>query len=254
MSESFRYFAGKKISVENSRFRCTTGTTFYKHPCEGDEIMNEIDILAPFLSESRKRKIAEVLDRRTRSLTVVVCRLNKPHNYMAIFRSCEAMGLQDVHVVLGEGSPGRINRDITQGADKWLSVTYWSDVATCLEALRARGYVILAGGLSDGAKPLESHGFHRPVALVMGNELLGLDEREMALCDGLFTLPMKGFTQSYNVSVATALALQKAEGLLEKNEVLTGLTDAEKLTLTRRWYKLSVKHADAILKQSISSN
>ncbi len=215
--------------------------------------MNEIEILAPFVTEARKQKIAAVLERRTRSLTVVISRLNKPHNYMAIFRSCEAMGLQDVHVVLGDGSPGKINRDITQGADKWLSVTYWSNLRTCLEALRSRGYAIYAGGLTENSKPLESHDFTRRVALLMGNELLGLDPNEMALCDGCFTLPMKGFTQSYNVSVATALALQKAEGLLEAHQTIERLSDEEKLALTRRWYRLSVKHADAILKQRISS-
>lgn len=194
------------------------------------------------LDEPRKRRIEEVVARRTRRLVVVLERLQDPFNMAAVLRTCEGMGLQEVHIVDHPEVRFSPSDGVTQGCDKWLDLHRYRTTADCFEALQKRGFTVRVSHLAERTEDLYALRFDVPTALVFGNETEGCSEEAVRLGDGLFSLPMRGFTQSFNVSVAVAACVTQAvrwrsEHLGEEGD----LTSAEAEELVARFQKLSVK-------------
>jgi tRNA (guanosine-2'-O-)-methyltransferase len=204
---------------------------------------------ASFLVPERKARIDEVVANRTRTLTVVMEAFCDPQNVNAVLRTCEAFGVQELHVVEGAMKPYDRNKKITQNADKWLEVHRWRSTRECLERLRSEGFAIYATHLGPGAKRLEELKFAGKVALVFGNERRGVSEQAVALADASYTIPMRGFVQSLNVSVAAAISIAKA---VERREAERGrhgdLAEADAAALRERFYVLAVKQRARVAK------
>lgn len=194
------------------------------------------------LLPARARRIDEVLGARTRTLTIVLDQLEDPFNMAAVLRSAEGLGLQDVHVIRNAQHPWRPNEKVTQGCDKWLDVHEHACFDDCRAALKARGFSILASAARPGAKSLFDLRFDTPVALVFGNERFGASEESLAGADGHFWIPMRGFTQSLNVSAAVVASITQAVAWRQGHLSQTGdLTATDREALRRRFHLLSVK-------------
>jgi tRNA (guanosine-2'-O-)-methyltransferase len=211
--------------------------------------MSESRSRAGFLVPERKARIDEVVASRTRTLTVVMEAFCDPQNVNAVLRTCEAFGIQELHAVEGPMKPWDRNKKISQNADKWLDVRRWSSTSECLAQLRNEGFAIYATRLGDGARDLGELSFAGKVALVFGNESRGVSREALALADASFAIPMRGFVQSLNVSVAAAISLAKA---VERREAERGrhgdLPEAEAAALRERFYVLAVKQRARIAK------
>lgn len=159
------------------------------------------------LQQARLDRIERVVAGRTRSLTVVLEEVHDPHNLSAVLRTCECFGLQEMHVVEGPDSPYRTAKLVARGADKWVDVRRSRDVVATIRALQAEGFRVLASRLDGAAVPLPEVPCEEKLALVFGNESVGVSPQAIAACDGSFVVPMFGFTQSLNISVAAAVSL-----------------------------------------------
>ena len=202
-----------------------------------------------FLLPERRARIDEVVAGRTRTLTVVMEAFCDPQNVNAVLRTCEAFGIQEVHAVEGPMKPYDRNKKISQNADKWLDVKRWRWTAECLAHLKDRGFAIYATHLDDGAVALERLSFAGKVALVFGNESRGVSPDALALCDARFAIPMRGFVQSLNVSVAAAISIAGAVALREAERGRHGdLDEADAAALRERFYVLAVKQRARIAK------
>jgi tRNA (guanosine-2'-O-)-methyltransferase len=204
---------------------------------------------AEYLVPERRARIDEVVAGRTRTLTVVMEAFCDPQNVNAVLRTCEAFGIQELHAVEGPMKAWDRNKKISQNADKWLDVHRWGSTAACLEHLRAEGFAIYVTHLDPGARPLGELSFAGKVALVFGNESRGVSDDAVRLADATFAIPMRGFVQSFNVSVAAAISIAKA---VERREVERGrhgdLGEAEAAALRERFYVLAVKQRARIAK------
>ncbi len=204
---------------------------------------------AAFLVPERKARIDEVVANRTRTLTVVMEAFCDPQNVNAVLRTCEAFGVQDVHAIEGPMKPWDRNKKISQNADKWLDVRRWRSTAECLAHLRSEGYAIYATHLDDRARSLGSLPFGGKVALVFGNEHRGVSPEALALADEAYAIPMRGFVQSLNVSVAAAISIATAVERREQERGRHGdLPEAEAAALRERFYVLAVKQRARIAK------
>ncbi len=202
-----------------------------------------------FLLDERRVRIDRAVAQRTRTLTVVMEAFCDPQNVNAVLRSCDAFGVQEVHVVEGAMKPWERNKKISQNADKWLDVVRWKSTAECLDALRARGFAVYATHLAAGAQALAEVPFEGKVALVFGNESRGVSVEALARADRRFAIPMRGFVQSLNVSVAVAVTLAHAVERRERERGRHGdLTEEEAEALRRRFYVLAVKQRARIAK------
>lgn len=161
------------------------------------------------MTERRRDKVDRVLAQRQADLTVLAERLHKPRNFSAIVRTCDAVGINEVHAVPGEDGLS-IHWNTSQGAEKWVRVHPHDSLETACAFLRDRGYQLVAAHLSDEAVDYRELDYTAPTALVVGTELFGVSEAALALADRQVTIPMKGMTQSLNVSVACAIVLYEA--------------------------------------------
>lgn len=158
----------------------------------------------------RFRLLREVLTRRQPDLTVLMEQVDKPYNFSAILRNCDAVGVLEAHVV----PPPRgldVNAATSAGARKWIRVRTHADVDAAAAHLRSREFRLLAADPSPGARDFRTVDFTRPTALLMGAELPGVSQRALALSDEHVVIPMMGMVHSLNVSVATALLLYEAQ-------------------------------------------
>jgi tRNA (guanosine-2'-O-)-methyltransferase len=207
--------------------------------------------LAPMVSEGRLARIEAVLDARLSSLTVVLENLHDPHNGAAAIRSVEGFGLDSLWVVEAV-EPFQFSSSVTVGCEKWIDVHRFADGPACAAALRARGFRLLAT-LPGESQSIEEVDVSGPCALVFGNEHEGLTQETIASCDGRVSIPMFGFTQSFNLSVSVALCVQRLAA--RRRAVLGGrgdLPEAERRRLRARWYALGVRAAEQIVERHVS--
>lgn len=210
---------------------------------------NASDILAEQLTPQRREKIDRVLGLRTRAVTVVLENLYDPHNISAILRSCEALGIQDVHIIETQHK-FKFSSGITRGCEKWLTIHRYPTPAACAQALHAAGYEIVVADHRPGTPRIESLPPAQRRAFWMGAEHFGLSEEAHALADGRYMIPMQGFTESFNVSVAAAVTLYTARSRWEALSGLQGdLAPEETEALRMQWLRRDVAGADAILER-----
>src|SRR5688572_33484145 len=107
-----------------------------------------VEYLAQYLTTNRKATIEQVLGARTRFLTVVLEDIYQSHNASAVVRTCECLGLQDLHIIESRSKYG-VNKKVLKGSNKWITMHRYkekasSNIAACYEVLRKNGYKILA--------------------------------------------------------------------------------------------------------------
>ena len=212
-------------------------------------------VLAPHLTSARRRRIREVAAARSFAVATVLEHVHDDGNIAAVLRTCEGIGFPVVHVVGAPSAPGAPPRPpnrVTQGAQKWLQVAWWDAGDPWLDRLRRVGYRILVTRLGDGPT-IDQVDFSRPTAVVFGNEHAGVTDTTAQAADGRFSIPMSGFTRSFNISVAVAMVLQRARGLRAGALGRTGeLTADQRFILAARYAVRSLPGAGALLRRALT--
>ncbi len=158
----------------------------------------------------RFRRLARVLSRRQPDLTVLMDMVNKPHNFSAILRSCDAVGVLEAHVV-PPGNGVELHHATSAGTRKWVRVRAHADVRSAAAHLHGTGFRIVAAHPSSEARDFRSLDFTRPTAFLLGAELHGVSPEGLEVADDHVMVPMEGMVHSLNVSVAAALLLYEAQ-------------------------------------------
>jgi tRNA (guanosine-2'-O-)-methyltransferase len=161
------------------------------------------------MSPERFTKLKAALARRQPDLTVLMEHIDKPHNFAAIVRTADAVGLYEVHAVRPQGST-RISRSVSSGSNKWVALQTHGDLEAAFEHLHAHRFTTYVADLTPKARDYRQIDYTEPVAIVLGTELYGVSTRARELADGAIRIPMEGMIASLNVSVATALILYEA--------------------------------------------
>jgi tRNA (guanosine-2'-O-)-methyltransferase len=161
------------------------------------------------MTDRRRQKIDSVLADRQPDLTVLAEHLYKPRNFSAIVRTCDAVGINELHAIPGEEGLA-IHWKTSQGAEKWMNVHPHDDLDAACRHLKGRGFQLVAAHLSVAATDYRELDYTVPTALVVGTELFGVSEAALAQSDQQVMIPMRGMTQSLNVSVACAIVLYEA--------------------------------------------
>jgi tRNA (guanosine-2'-O-)-methyltransferase len=213
-------------------------------------LQEEITYLSQFINEDRLSRIDEVLGSRTRHITVVLEDIHKAHNANAVLRSCDGFGIQDVHIIENKN---RFESSSTTslGSHKWLSLHRYSDyesnLSHCFTTLKSKGYTILATCPHHGNTHISEVDMDHKTALVFGSELDGVSEEVLQLADGLVSIPMFGFVESYNLSVSAAICLHSLRTkLMHSPKSKWQLSQQECLELRKDWMIKSIQHGKRI--------
>lgn len=163
-------------------------------------------------TDRRQQRIAAVLRRRQPTLTVVLEDVHDPWNASAVLRSCDAVGVMEVHLVYVQDPPPRkaFDRKTSGSAAKWITLRTHESIEACYEHLRAQDFRILVAALRADSHDLYDLDFRQPTALVLGNEMRGVSKAAGELADGAYLIPMHGMVESLNISVACAVSLYEA--------------------------------------------
>ncbi|MEK6781445.1 MAG: RNA methyltransferase [Bacteroidota bacterium] len=217
-----------------------------------------IDHFAQFISEHKKTFLEKVLEQRTRYITVVLEDIFQSQNASAVVRTCECMGLQDIHVVESKSSYS-VNKKVIKGANKWIDLIRYrskgsNNIEECFKNLKGKGYrILVTEPEANGSSIDEISVTDQPLAIVMGNELDGASKYALEHADVKVKIPMYGFTESLNISVSAAICLNTVIPKLRQSNASWQLTTSEKEILRLQWYKKIVKRSDIIEKEFLRS-
>jgi tRNA (guanosine-2'-O-)-methyltransferase len=217
------------------------------------EIQNLIEHLKEFVLEERYARFLKVLENRTRHLTIALEDIFQSHNASAVLRSCECLGIQDIHLIENRYS-FEVHPDIVLGSNKWLSLYRYNkkknNTNDCLLSLKKKGYSIVATSPhTDGFSPSDLP-IDKPIALVFGTELEGITNEAKNHADHFLQIPMMGFTESYNISVSAGICLYELSKRIRTSVNLSWqLRNEEKEILILDWLKKSIKNPQPIIKR-----
>lgn len=214
-----------------------------------------LDYLTSFLTENRKKRIDEVLTRRTRYLTVVLEDLFQPHNASAVLRSCDGFGIQDVHIIENRNQ-FKPNKEIDMGTAQWLNIQKYrpdGNNSSCtketLKGLKDRGYKIIATTPHTNNIELENIKLEEGrLAIVFGTELEGITQDVIDIADEFVKIPMYGFVESFNISVACAISLHHLSWRLRNSDINWQLSEKEREEIKLEWLRKTVKNANELEK------
>lgn len=203
-----------------------------------------IDYLFQHLTPERRQRIEDVLQYRTRHMTVVLENIYQPHNASAVVRSCDCFGIQDVHIIEKEYSY-QVNKGVAVGAGRWVNMIRYREMnenntQQCLDYLRKNDYRIVATTPNTN-RLLPDLPIDRKLALVFGTEDSGVSELVVDQADEYIKIPMYGFTVSYNISVSVALCLYDLIPRIHQSDIPWRLTDDEIIDIRLEWIKKSLK-------------
>jgi tRNA (guanosine-2'-O-)-methyltransferase len=216
-----------------------------------DSIRELIGYLRNFVTRERLLRFREVLQFRTRHLTIVLEDIYQPHNASAVLRTCDCFGIQDVHIIENRNKY-EVNPDVALGASKWLNLIKYSEsgdnLEICLRKLKTQGYRIVATTPhKDGFTP-ETLPLQTKTALLFGTELAGLTPVALNLADDYIRIPMVGFTESLNISVSAAILIQTLTNRLRNTNTEWQLPENEKEKVLLNWLMQSVSKSDMIIR------
>jgi len=197
--------------------------------------------LEPFATPERKARLDAVFSSRLDAITVLMDAPYDPHNGAAVLRSCDAFGIQRLHVIERNGLPFLAARQVARGSEQWVDVHTYPTTAPAAAALASSQHELIATHPQGELVPEDLRAIPR-VCLVLGNERDGIHKELVAACKRSVRVPMRGFAESLNVSVTAAILLQHATHGRPGD-----LSDAERCLLHARAMILTIDHAAEIL-------
>jgi tRNA (guanosine-2'-O-)-methyltransferase len=228
------------------------------------------NMLLEMLTPERISRIDEVLDKRTSHLTILLDRIYHPHNIAAVLRSADAFGISTVHLIESEAtsrngiSDAQKSPGISLGSEKWVNVIRYSSGHEAVDAIKSNGFKIV----SLAPPPLEKMDrektdtvcvtelpFEEKLCLLFGSELEGIDPDLESESDIQAFIPMYGFVESFNISVACAITLFCS--ILKKTSPerrTIKLPDEERSQLRDQWIRKSVSRVDEVIAHIENTN
>ena len=180
---------------------------------ESYAVEDVIRMLEPHLTDRRKQRIQDVLTQRITTLALGIENLHHSHNGSACIRTAEALGIHDIVAAeltnqypLPHHDERAVSSGVSMYSDRWVDLHRVQSSQELIEWARSRGMRVF--GTSPHAEMTVSQlSLESPLLVLFGNESEGLKPETAQACDGVFRLPMYGFTESFNISVSVGITL-----------------------------------------------
>eukprot|EP00978_Attheya_sp_CCMP212_P020063 scaffold57045_cov52-Attheya_sp.AAC.1 len=156
------------------------------------------------------RSLQEVLGAR-QPLTLVLDNVRSAHNVGNILRAAEAARIAEV--ILCGITPGPPNPKVLKtalGAAEYVPYAHFGSTLEAVQNLKSHGYTVLGVETTSKSKPMWKIDMPQPLALVFGNEIVGVHADVLAACDDLVCIPTHGIKNSLNVATCASILLWEA--------------------------------------------
>lgn len=226
-------------------------TLDYKNQCD---LWNDISI---FLTDERNELFERLLEHRTRHIVIGVEDVFHEHNSGALIRSAECFGIQDVHVMEDENK-FKVQRGMAMGSENWVSIKSHKGadgISSCVDDLKAKGYTIVAATPHEKDVILDDYIPTEKTAFFFGSEKSGVSPLVLGKADIHLRIPIYGATESFNVSVSSALILQNMRSKLnEMDRNVWELSVEEKVALKVEWGLRTLKKPEILVNDFFQRN
>lgn len=206
--------------------------------------------LEGYVTDKRKALFQNVLAERTKHFTVVLEDIYQAHNASAVVRTCDIFGIQDIYAIENRYT-NKVSRHVAKGSQKWLDIHRYREqtdnTAHCIADLRAKGYQIIGTTPHNDSCLLPDFDVTKKSAFVFGVEKEGISDYIKEEADGFLKIPMVGFTESLNISVAAAIILQDVTSRAKQEGVEWQLNASEKQEIYEDWIQKSIKNVDRLI-------
>lgn len=193
-----------------------------------------------------------IAEQRTRHISIVLEDIFQEHNASAVIRSCDCFGIQDLYTI-EDKNKYVLQRNIALGSGRWIDLHRFTKKETasedCLRHLKEKGYKLVATSPHTNAYTPETLPIDEPIALIFGTERRGLTDTIINNADYHLTIPMYGFTESFNLSVSAAIIIQTLRNRLEKASFSWKISPAEQEALQIVWSTRILNGGEALEKQ-----
>lgn len=212
---------------------------------------NLFEELEKILTPERISRIDSILDSRTNQITLILDNITHLHNVSAVIRTAEAFGLTDIHLINDRQIlSDELSDGISLGTEKWINVYRHKTSIELVQELKTKGFSLVAllpPDKNSSSIPVSLLPFEKPLALMFGNEVNGLGAKLIEAADILAYIPMKGFVESLNISVACAITLfcstiEKAAPASRTQQ----LDPKIKNEIRKEWIKKSIQNVDIV--------
>ncbi len=211
------------------------------------------DEIAQSISQERKERFMAVAQERTNYINIVLEDVYQAHNISAVLRSADCFGIQDV-TVIEEKHFFSVTKEIAKGASQWLSINRYTqrdghDTTRCVEDLKKQGYKVVATTPHTDDMLIQELPLDQKVALIFGTEREGISSSALAQADAFVKIPLYGFTESFNISVAAAICMFELTKRLRESTIDWRLTDEQRIDLLLEWLGKTTALGDIINKR-----
>ena len=206
--------------------------------------------LSSLITDDRWNRFQRVIEERTQYITVVLENIYQPLNASAVLRSADCFGIQDVHVIENHNN-FTPDREVAMGSSRWLNIKRYNkeenNTIKCIEKLKKEGYRIVATTPHTKDSNLQDFDLTKgKTALVFGTEMEGITDIALQEADEYLKIPMYGFTESFNLSVAVAVCLQHLSHQLRKENINWQLDEAAKEETLLNWLRYSIDRSEIV--------
>ena len=218
------------------------------------DIQKRIEYLEKYSSAEKCERIKTISQQKTDHVMIVLEKIFQPDNISAVLRTAEGLGVNTVSLIENEHGY-KNNRTVDKGSGQWLNLKKYQTTESCFKELKDAGYTIIATSPHAKAFPLSRLPLDKKIALVFGTETTGVSQYVLDNADGYVTIPMYGFTESFNISVAAALCLYDVTRRLHETDTINWkMSPEEQKMLALTWLRNSVSGAQEIERRFFPEN
>ena len=214
---------------------------------------NLVKYLKRFAADERRQLFETKIQERTQHLSIVLENIFQGRNISASIRSADCFGVQDVHVIENDNIFND-DAEVSMGAEKWITIKRYNqkkhNSIEAIKNLKSKGYQIIATTPHNTDCNLYDLDItQKKIALFFGSEVKGCSKETLTLADKKMKIPMYGFTESYNISVAVSLCLQHLTYKMRQSNLKWRLPIEEQDKTMLQWLRNSIKAAAEIEKE-----
>jgi 23S rRNA (guanosine2251-2'-O)-methyltransferase len=161
-------------------------------------------------SELERKTIDQFKESEKSPIVIVLDNVRSQSNIGSIFRTADAFLVQGIYLCgITAKPPHREIQKTALGATESVQWKYYDKTADAIKELREAGYIIISIEQAEGSVGLQDFGIDegRQYALIFGNEVNGVDQDIVNLCDYCVEIPQFGTKHSFNIAISVGIVL-----------------------------------------------
>lgn len=162
------------------------------------------------MEELGRKSVEEFRQSEKIPIIIVLENIRSAYNVGSVFRTSDAFLIEAIYIIgYSAKPPHKEIKKTALGAEETVDWKYFKTTAEAVEELRGNGFTVYAAEQAEGSFKLNAIGFEpgEKIAVIFGNEVTGVEQSTIGLCDGCLEIPQLGMKHSLNIATAAGVVL-----------------------------------------------